>query len=266
MKLAFHAAATPQSRFKLRTTSRQQLAPYTVKLASDTREFRAALRLRYEVFNLEMSEGLQSSHTTGCDFDSFDAVTDHIVVKCAYSHRVVGTYRLQTGKNAARHLGYYSEREFDFTPYEALRSQVLELGRACIHQDHRNAHVVMLLWKSIAQYGLPRGCLYLIGCSSVTSQDAAVGSGVYSKLQSFMASPELQTKPQPKYMCDLSANDVSDEGAKIPKLLRAYLTIGARICGPPAMDREFGTIDFLTLLDLANIPKGMFARATTPIN
>jgi len=67
-------------------------------------------------------------------------------------------------------------------------------------------------------------------------------------------------------MCDLSANDVSDEGAKIPKLLRAYLTIGARICGPPAMDREFGTIDFLTLLDLANIPKGMFARATTPIN
>jgi putative hemolysin len=32
--------------------------------------------------------------------------------------------------------------------------------------------------------------------------------------------------------------------------LRTYLSIGAKICGPPAIDREFGTIDFLTLLDL----------------
>lgn len=35
----------------------------------------------------------------------------------------------------------------------------------------------------------------------------------------------------------------------IPKLLRAYLTIGAKVCGTPALDREFQTIDFLTLLD-----------------
>jgi len=33
----------------------------------------------------------------------------------------------------------------------------------------------------------------------------------------------------------------------VPKLLRTYLAIGARICGPPAIDREFKTIDFLTL-------------------
>src|SRR6202012_5713025 len=38
-----------------------------------------------------------------------------------------------------------------------------------------------------------------------------------------------------------------DSGASA-KLLRAYLAIGAKICGPPAIDREFGTIDFLTLL------------------
>ena len=35
----------------------------------------------------------------------------------------------------------------------------------------------------------------------------------------------------------------------IPKLLRAYLSLGARICGAPAIDREFGTIDFLAVLD-----------------
>jgi putative hemolysin len=37
---------------------------------------------------------------------------------------------------------------------------------------------------------------------------------------------------------------------KIPKLLRAYLTLGAKICGPPAMDKNFKTLDFLTLLDM----------------
>ena len=42
--------------------------------------------------------------------------------------------------------------------------------------------------------------------------------------------------------------------AQPPKLLRAYLSIGAKICGPPAIDREFGTIDFLTLLDLQALP------------
>jgi putative hemolysin len=44
------------------------------------------------------------------------------------------------------------------------------------------------------------------------------------------------------------------------KLLRAYLVIGAKICGPPAIDREFGTIDFLTLLDLHMLPLIVRAR------
>jgi putative hemolysin len=238
--------------------------PYIVKLAADAQEFRAALRLRYEVFNVELREGLQSSHSTGYDFDSFDAVADHIIVKCAYSRRVVGTYRLQTGLIAARNIGYYSEREFDFKPYAALRSQILELGRACIHQDHRNTQVLMLLWKAIAQYGIQRGCRYLIGCSSLSSQEPAMGAAVYAKLKKFLVPAELQTTPQAKFVCDLSS-EVAGEGepSKVPKLLRAYLTVGAQICGPPALDAEFGTIDFLTLLDLARVPKGLFSRVAT---
>jgi putative hemolysin len=43
-------------------------------------------------------------------------------------------------------------------------------------------------------------------------------------------------------------------------LLRAYLAIGARICGPPAIDREFRTIDFLTMLDLQTLHPRVAAR------
>ncbi len=234
--------------------------PYAVKLATNAQEFRAALRLRYEVFNVELREGLQSSHSTGYDFDRYDAVAEHVIVKCAYSARVVGTYRLQTGTTAARNIGYYSEQEFDFSPYEKLRPQVLELGRACIHHDHRNTQVLMLLWKAIMQYGVQRGCRYLIGCSSLTSQDPTEGAAVYSKLKKFLAPPELQTTPQSKFACDRSSSVAESDESKVPKLLRAYLTVGAQICGPPALDAQFGTIDFLTLLDLARVPKGLFSR------
>jgi putative hemolysin len=237
-------------------------ALYSVKLATNTREFRAALRLRYEVFNVELQEGLQSSHSSGYDFDRFDSVLDHVIVSCAYTNRVVGTYRLQTGEMAARNLGYYSEREFDFSPYEALRPQVLELGRACIHQDHRNTQVLMLLWKAVVNYGMQRGCRYLIGCSSLTSQDGATGAAVYAKLKKFLVRPELQTAPQAAFTCELDS--ATDDGADVPKLLRAYLTIGAQICGPPALDAEFRTIDFLTLLDLAQLPNGFFSRMMQP--
>jgi len=230
----------------------------------NTQEFRAALRLRYEVFNVELREGLQSSHSTGHDFDQFDAVVDHIIVSCAYTNRVVGTYRLQTGEMAARNLGYYGEREFDFSPYEALRPQVLELGRACIHQDHRNTQVLMLLWKAIVKYGMQRGCRYMIGCSSLTSQDGATGAAVYAKLKKFLVRPQLQTVPMPAFACDLEPPATDGEAADVPKLLRAYLTIGAQICGPPALDAEFKTIDFLTFLDLAQVPNGLFSRVTQP--
>src|SRR6266704_761580 len=96
------------------------------------------------------------------------AVCDHLIVEYLPSRQVVGTYRLQTGVAAGSNLGYYSEREFDFCPYEAIRSELVELGRACIHCDHRSTDVLYLLWRGIAGYALRQRARYLIGCSSLT--------------------------------------------------------------------------------------------------
>lgn len=218
-------------------------------LAQTDSDRHAAFRLRFRVFNLEMKEGLETSYRTGEDIDPFDAFCDHLIVRQETTGEIVGTYRMQTGTTAARNLGYYSAREFEFGPYERLRSQTVELGRACIHPDHRKYEVLMLLWKGIARYALQRKARYLIGCSSISSQDEALGSAMYEKLKPMLASPELRTVPQAGYGFPLGANG----DAQPPKLLRTYLTVGARICGPPAMDHEFRTIDFLTLMDLNNL-------------
>lgn len=227
---------------------RADASNYRLLLADTPAQLRAAQALRFEVFNLELDEGLAQSYATGLDADPFDAACEHLLVEDASSGAVVGTYRLQTGTNAAQALGYYSEREFDFAPFEPLREQMVELGRACIHAAHRNFTVLNLLWKGIAGYAAERGARYLVGCSSLTSQDESVGAAAYLKLQAQLAPPSLRTLPVAAFACALDA--VAAQPPKIPKLLAAYLALGASICGPPAIDREFRTIDFLTLVDL----------------
>jgi putative hemolysin len=40
-------------------------------------------------------------------------------------------------------------------------------------------------------------------------------------------------------------------------LLQSYFRLGAKVCGRPAIDKSFRCIDFLTLLDVAQI-KGSY--------
>ena len=222
---------------------------YATRLARNTEEVRAAQVLRFEVFNLELNEGLASSHATGLDADPFDAVCDHLLVEHVPTGHIVGTYRLQTGSNAEANLGYYCAQEFHFAVFEPLRGKIVELGRACVHRQHRNLVVLGLLWKGIADYAKARGGCYLMGCSSLTSQDPADGASAYADLcRKHLVMPQWRTTPVPAYECSL--RQVAAEPVTIPKLLRAYLTLGAKICGPPALDPHFKTIDFLTLVDL----------------
>lgn len=233
---------------RLQSLLPQRAAAYRLRLASSAQDVKAAQALRFEVFNLELDEGLVQSYDTGLDADPFDAVCDHLLVEEASSGAVIGTYRLQTGSRAAAGIGYYSEREFDFAPFEALRSQLVELGRACIHREHRSFAVLNLLWKGIGDYALQRGCRYLIGCSSITSQDESVGAAAYQRLVPQLAAAGLRTRPRATFECSLAV--VASQAPRIPRLLSAYLAMGAAICGPPAIDREFRTIDFLTCADL----------------
>ncbi len=234
-------------------------AHYATRLACSAAEVRAAQALRFEVFNLELNEGLEQSYASGLDEDPFDAVCDHLIVEHLPSRQIVGTYRLQTGVSSAAKLGYYSAQEFDFQPYEPFRAEIIELGRACVHLQHRNLVVLGMLWKGIADYAQQQGARYLIGCSSITSQDPAVGASAYAELcRKNLAPPSWRTQPLPEYECPL--NHLAEEPVKIPKLLRAYLSVGAKICGPPALDRSFKTIDFLTLLDLATLPRSVRQR------
>ena len=231
---------------------------FRARLAVTQEDRRAVYHLRFLVFNVELHEGLESAYADGLDTDVYDQVCDHLLVEDMATGRVVGTYRMQAGSTAQQNLGYYSQQEFDFAPYESKRMQILELGRACVHRSFRNSDVLNLLWKGVVRYSRERGLRYLIGCCSLSSQVPAEGRAVQELLHAYLVEPDWRT--QPTAACALPDSSSVDAQAEVPRLLRAYLALGARICAPPAIDYSFGTIDFLTLLDLEMLPARVLRR------
>lgn len=230
-----------------------------VRLAESAADVRAAQALRFNVFNLELNEGLEQSFHTLLDADPFDEICDHLLVEDIASGEVVGTYRLQSGVRAGTGWGYYSATEFDLAPLEPIRKEIVELGRACVAKSHRNLAVLSLLWRGIAQYARAHGARYLVGCSSIHTQDAAVGAALYSDLIRRHLVPEPYViRPLPQLACPLGR--LAAEPPPVPKLFATYLTLGAKICGAPALDREFKTVDFLTFLDLETVPRRVAQR------
>ena len=262
-----------------------EVGRYRLRLAESVADRDAACRLRFKVFNIELGKGLESSYETGLDTDHFDLFCEHLLVEdklaeVGSARRVVGTYRMQSGATAAANLGYYSEQEFDFSPYQPMRSEILELGRASIDREHRTPEVLTLLWRGIAQYATDMQLRYLIGCSSLNSVDPREGWQMYAQLQNYRVADGFQTLPAEGFLCPGAPSEVcpdksdkvagsvveaAPEPVKVPKLLKTYLAIGARICSAPAWDREFGTIDFLTLLDLRTISSSARNRFLAPL-
>ncbi|PIQ60985.1 MAG: hemolysin [Bacteroidetes bacterium CG12_big_fil_rev_8_21_14_0_65_60_17] len=228
-------------------------------------ELHAVQELRYNVFNLELNEGLDASHDTGRDSDRYDDVFHHLFVRHVPSGRIVGTYRMQTASMARAGQGWYSRNEFDFSSVpSSILDRSVETGRACILREHRSLKVLYLLWKGIGYYLQATGTRFLFGCCSLTSQDPLEGRAVYAYLvQHGHMHPDVHIFPQPDHACcDEIPAGSTIEPVRPPRLMRAYLSFGARICGPPAMDREFKTIDFLALFDVKNLQESDLAFYT----
>ena len=229
---------------------------YLVRFIRTAEELDAALKLRFEVFNLELGEGLITSFQTGRDFDEFDEACDHLIVIETETDKVVGTYRMQTSEMALAGSGFYTATEFDLSRFPPdVLNEGIELGRACIAQPHRNTQVLFLLWKGLANYISHHGKRYLFGCCSLTSQDVNEGRRVMELLRAQgHLHPYLSVSPNPGHECE--ANDltlVDTETVKIPRLFQIYLRYGAKVCSPPAIDRQFKTIDFLVLFDVSKM-------------
>jgi len=225
---------------------------YVVRYAQSLADLDAVCRLRFEVFNRELGEGLASSEATGRDLDAFDAGCHHLMVWHRPSSELVGTYRLQTRPMAEAHNGFYTAGEFDLSviPDDILDACV-ELGRACVAASHRSGRVLHLLWRGLTRYLCFNRKRYFCGCSSLTSQDPRVSVATHRYLQDrgYMH-PSLLVPPVDSFRCAVDGEQATEPvRVKIPHLMQLYLNYHVRVCSPPALDRLFRTIDFLVMFD-----------------
>jgi len=231
---------------------------FIVKTADSRDELHAALKLRHDVF---LEELLKKRKRNGLDKDRFDKLCDHLIIIDKRSNTLIGTYRLQSSLFTKK---WYTATEFHMKQIKRLPGTKLELGRACVHPDHRNGITIALLWEGINEYIKSSGTNYLFGCSSIKTTDKAEIQRIYHYLmQNGHLSHEHHVHPRPKFRVPgmkrqvlphhiepLSAMQAKD---MLPSLLSSYLRAGAKVCGSPALDKSFKCIDFLTLLDVSNL-------------
>ena len=241
---------------------------YTLSTAVNMSDLVSLFRMRHHIFFNETG----ITDDLNLDLDDFDSICDHLVIRSNTDGEICGTYRMVSSEVTNR---FYSQGEFNLDTFLATDGVKLELGRACIHPNHRNGAVIDLLWKGIGEYARRTNAKYLFGCSSVMTVSKPLSKALVKHMKNNqMTSEEFGIRPIGKYKMDLSkarGEDIFDEKfvmSQIPSLLRSYISAGAKVYGAPARDLEFQCIDFFTILNLEELnssyEKRYFKKAVIP--
>jgi putative hemolysin len=233
----------------------------SVALARTPDEVRACQRLRYKIFAQEMGAELESDQheeTQGLDIDAYDKDSKHLLVRDTRSGTIVGTTRLIAASHRHEQVSFYSQSEFDLGNVLRLPGRFMEVGRTCIHADYRNGSTIAVLWQGLARMMVVHDVDYLIGCASIPLDDGgASAAAIMQRIrEKHFAPAELRVRP----LKPLPAASTSAIGKlNIPSLLKAYLRLGAHVCGEPYWDVKFNVADVFILLD-RNRLAGRYAK------
>lgn len=238
---------------------------FTVKTVSSVREWYKVLRFRREVFLAEY--GIDKAMPFSIDMDRFDLKCDQLIVQEKATGELVGCYRMMCSEF---HDKFYSESEFNIDHVKRMPGIKVELGRACVDPRHRNGAVIQMLWRGIAEYIRQTRASTAFGCTSIKSTSPVVAKQLelyFQEKGALSQWPHVSVKSAFKFseaeradqarLVMLGDSEREAVMKEFPPLLKFYLRIGAKICGPAAIDRKFSCLDFFTLFDFANLPPNM---------
>ena len=219
-------------------------------------EVRESQKLRFDVFAGEMGARLQTP-VAGYDIDIFDDYCEHLLVRDTATQQVIGTYRMLTPGQARRIGSTYSDLEFDLTRLRPLRERMVELGRSCVHVDHRHGGTIMALWGALFEFMARNHLDTMLGCASIPVVHNGVVSGdvaasIWRQMQQKHLAPiEYQVWPRMPLPVDELNSDLPIEP---PALIKGYLRVGTKVLGAPSWDPDFGTADLPMLMRMVDMP------------
>ena len=257
-QIALPRGSLHQSLQNQNTASHAKISKSTVEVswAKHQDEVREAQRLRYEVFGKEMGARLPQT-VAGHDIDLFDDYCEHLLVRDGASGAVIGTYRVLTPAQAKRVGGTYTDTEFDLTRLRFMRERMVELGRSCVHAEHRHGGVILALWGALFEFMARNQLDTMIGCASIPMLHNGIVSGVAAasmwKQLSKTNLASIEFHALPRLPLPIEELD-SDLPVEPPALIRGYLRLGAKILGAPAWDPDFNTADLPMLMQVKDLP------------
>lgn len=221
---------------------------YTVRPAAGPVDRAAVMALRALCFG-----------AGGARADAHDAQATAMLVEQAGA--LVGSFRM------ARHDGAglarsYAAGFYDLTALAGYRGGLLELGRFCIHPDHKDPDIARVAWAALTQAVDAQGITLLFGCASFQGTDPAPYRDAFALLKHRHLAPE-HWRPRVKsaQIHDYAAQpgapcDLRRANAAMPPLLRSYLAMGGWVSDHAVIDREMGTLHVFTALEIGAIPPG----------
>jgi putative hemolysin len=222
------------------------------ELTSSPADVLACQRLRYRVFAEEMGARLPTADLA-IDADGYDAFCRHLLVREADTGDVVASTRILVSDDAPAAGGFYSQSEFDLDALLNLPGRVMEVGRTCVRADYRTGWAINALWTGLARVMTRERFDFMIGCASVpfVPDDKAAHALLYQLYANHPSPPKYRVHPRQPVPAMPGA---SASPAPLPPLLKAYLRLGARICGEACWDPDFAVADVFICLDVRDVP------------
>jgi putative hemolysin len=226
---------------------------YRVQLALTPEDVQRSQRLRHQVFVQEMGAQAQVDEH-GLEHDHYDTFCQHLLVIDQQNEQLVASTRILTRAAAQAAGGFYSENEFDLAMLAQLHGDVMEIGRTCVHPEHRNGSTIGMLWQGLADFMTQNRISFLFGSASIPMHDGGLAArSIMQELRSdFMSKDELRVTPK-LALPEPEAALPSGKKTRMPPLLKAYMRLGAQICGEPCWDPAFGCADIFILLDVQHL-------------
>lgn len=194
------------------------------------------------------------------DRDLYDFGCEHAVLKERWSGEIVAYTRLKLLQGNQLNNSY-SEQEFAITDHFAHLSNIVEIGRTCVHPQFRSGRALSMLWLHL----LPKvvwgmRAKHLMGCVSVRLEDNwARAYHTHQQLQQLPASQVIQIKSKNQFIPQ-RPKFIHPQDEKLPKLFDAYLRMQAKLSQQAYYDDEFNCLDYFVFLDINQIGKNFILK------
>ena len=226
---------------------------YAARMADTDADIVAAQNLRTLTFRGDAAGTL--------DTDAFDGICKHVLVEENKTGTLVCTFRLLP-LGAGSEIGRsYSAQYYELSAFEDFSGPMVEMGRFCIHPDHKDPDILRVAWGAMTKFVDDEGVEMLFGCSSFKGTEAEAYMDAFALLKERHLAPKrfLPRVKAPnvfRFAQKLRRKKPDAKRAQLgmPPLLRTYLLMGGWVSDHAVVDRDLNTLHVFTGLEIKAIP------------